>query len=72
VPISVSDQFGGSPETVKVVLCAVFPETVTAKVPEVAPDGTRAVIVVEFQVSTTADVPLRETVPVVPKFVPVI
>jgi hypothetical protein len=57
---------------VNVVLCAVFPETVTAKVPDVAPEGTSAVMVVEFQLSMTADVPLRETVPVVPKFVPVI
>jgi hypothetical protein len=72
VPISESDQPDGTEVTVKVVLYAVFPETVTENVPDVAPEGTTAVIVVEFQVSTTAAVPFKETVPVVPKLVPVI
>ena len=55
-----------------VELYAAWPPTVTEKVPEDAPAGTIAVIVVVFHVATTADVPLSVTVPVVPKFVPVI
>jgi hypothetical protein len=70
--MSISSQLVGRAVIVKVVLYAVCPDTVTENVPEVAPDGTNAVIVVELQVSIAAEVPLSATVPVVPKLVPVI
>ena len=73
--MSESDQDDGSGVTVKLALVAPTPPTVTSNVPEVAPDGTVAVMLVVDHVTTAALVEFNVTVLptcVAPKPVPVI
>jgi hypothetical protein len=58
--------------TVKVTPLLATPPTVTTTFPLVAPVGTEVAMVVEFQLVVAAVVPLNVTVPLDPRFVPVI
>lgn len=62
----------GVGRTVNATPLLAAPFTVTTTLPEVAPAGTGTTIVVPFQLLGLAVVPLNVTVPVEPKFVPVI
>jgi hypothetical protein len=64
----------GPLKTVKLAPSLVTPRAVTTKLPfpGIATSGTAAVISVSLQLVVDAVVPLNVTVPVVPKFVPVI
>jgi len=65
----------GAGTKVKLTPLLDVPETLTTTLPVVAPDGTVATIVVEFQLVAVAVVPLNLTVLLPwldPKFVPVI
>jgi len=64
----------GAGTTVKLIPLLDVPETLTTTLPVVAPDGTVATMVVEFQLVAAAVVPLNLTVLLPwldPKFVPV-
>src|SRR5947207_7684063 len=57
--------------TVKFTPLLATPPTVTTTLPVVAPPGTDATMLVALQLVVVAVVPLKVTVPVVPKLVPV-
>src|SRR5438132_1513884 len=57
--------------TVKLTPLLAIPPTVTTTLPVVAPLGTDATMLVALQLVVLAVVPLKVTVPVVPKLVPV-
>src|SRR5438445_539754 len=61
----------GAEPTVKFTPLLATPPTVTTTLPVVAPLGTDATMLVALQLVVLAVVPLKVTVPVVPKFVPV-
>jgi hypothetical protein len=59
--------------TVKSTPLLAMPPAVTTTLPDVAPPGTTATMLVPFQLAVLAVVPLNRTIPgVVPKFEPVI
>src|SRR5437667_423289 len=61
----------GAEPTVKFTPLLAIPPTVTTTLPVVAPPGTDATMLVALQLVVVAVVPLKVTVPVVPKVVPV-
>src|SRR5216110_826344 len=61
----------GVEPTVKFTPLLAIPPTVTTTLPVVAPLGTDATMLVALQLVVLAVVPLKVTVPVVPKLVPV-
>src|SRR5207253_7765055 len=61
----------GAEPTVKFTPLLATPPTVTTTLPVVATLGTDATMLVALQLVVVAVVPLKVTVPVVPKFVPV-
>src|SRR5437762_2101105 len=62
---------GADEVTVKFTPLLATPPTVTTTLPVVAPPGTDATMLVALQLVVLAVVPLKVTVPVVPKLVPV-
>src|SRR6267142_144278 len=62
---------GAEEVTVKFTPLLAIPPTVTTTLPVVAPPGTEATMLVALQLVVLAAVPLKVTVPVVPKLVPV-
>src|SRR5207253_2662040 len=62
---------GADEVTVKLTPLLAIPPTVTTTLPVVAPPGTDATMLVALQLVVLAVVPLKATVPVVPKLVPV-
>src|SRR5437016_831208 len=62
---------GADEVTVKLTPLLAIPPTVTTTLPVVAPLGTDATMLVALQLVVLAVVPFKVTVPVVPKFVPV-
>src|SRR5437763_1381463 len=62
---------GADEVTVKFAPLLAIPPTVTTTLPVVAPLGTDTTMLVALQLAVVAEVPLKVTVPVVPKLVPV-